>query len=209
MLDAAEQLVRQSGGTDFSMRILASTAEVSPATPYNVFGSKEGLLFELLNRHLAIIIERGLELSSRDPLEQIIEAAESAVDVILEDPAYLRPLYHVLLGLVDPMHHPKFLKDAFVFYRTAVNGALEHELIANEQDAHSLACSLMAQFLGLLDLWVHEDIDGEWFRAQLVYGFIHQVWPLARGPRVKRLQKRLATVRKTLAKKQLQPAFVG
>ncbi len=209
MLDAAELLIRQSGGTDFSMRALATMAEVSPATPYNFFGSKEGLLFELLTRNLKSFMKEALVFSSDDPIEQVIEAAENAVDILLRDPAFLRPLYQVLLGLTDPIHHPKFLKDAFVFYRTTLNGALEHKLLANEQDRTALACSLMAHFMGVLDLWVHEDIHDDWFHAQIAYGFIHSLWPIANGKSLKILKKRYADAKKVLSNRRKQPAFIG
>jgi AcrR family transcriptional regulator len=40
---------------DFSMLTLAGRAEVSPATPYNLFGSKPQLLSALFNRSLAAL----------------------------------------------------------------------------------------------------------------------------------------------------------
>lgn len=207
MLDAAEHLVRHNGGTDFSMRALASVAEVSLATPYNFFGSKEGLLFELLTRNLKMFMEEALVYTSDDPLAQVIEAADNAVTILLRDPVFLRPMYQVLLGLTDPLHHPKYLKDTFVFYREALNGAVKHKLLTSEQQSRTLACSLMAHFMGLLDLWVHEDIDDEWFRAQIIYGFIHHLLPLAKGQRLTMLKKKLASVNKVLSNPKLQPAF--
>jgi AcrR family transcriptional regulator len=209
MLDAAEALIRQTGGTDFSMRALADAAEVSPATPYNFFGSKEGLLFELLDSNLKIFMREALIFDTVQPLEQALEAAEKAVAIILRDPVFLRPLYKVLLGLTDPIHHPKFLKDAFVFYRATLALAAGYGLFEDEQERNSLACSLMAHFLGLLDLWVHEDIDDDWFRAQIVYGFVLQLWPLATGPELDMLRARLKSVKRVLGDKALQPGFIS
>lgn len=45
ILDTAERIIRDAGATDFSMRALAAAAETAPATPYNLFESKEGLLY--------------------------------------------------------------------------------------------------------------------------------------------------------------------
>jgi AcrR family transcriptional regulator len=52
ILRTAESLIRKTGGTEFTMRSLAAAAEVSPVTPYNLFESKEGLLYSLLSRSL-------------------------------------------------------------------------------------------------------------------------------------------------------------
>lgn len=46
ILGHAERIIRETAGVDLSMRALAAGSEVSLATPYNLFGSKEGLLYE-------------------------------------------------------------------------------------------------------------------------------------------------------------------
>jgi len=209
MLDAAEKLIRQNGGTDFSMRALASSAEVSPTTPYNFFGTKENLLFELLTRHLDFFLQEALIFSTEDPLERVLQAGENVVSIFLRDPIVLRPLYLVVLGVTDPLHHPKFLKDAFVFYKKTLDTAIEKKLLIDEQERTILASSLMAHFMGVLDLWIHEDIADDWFRAQVVYGFIHMLWPIAKGKSLKILQKKYTEVQKTLSDRSLYPPFFG
>ncbi len=190
------------------MRALAHIAEVSPATPYNFFGSKEGLLFALLTRHLQSFIDEALLKDSEDPIAQVLEAADKAVTILLRDPDFLRPLYQVMLGLTDPIHHPKFLRDAFVFYRSSLEGVIRKKLVANDHERDSLACSLMAHFMGVLDLWVHEDIDDIGFRCQLSYGFIHLLWPIARGKSLLLLKQRYAEVKIALSQKGSLPVFV-
>lgn len=208
MLDAAELLIRQSGGTDFTMRALASIAEVSPATPYNFFGSKEGLLFELLKRNLKVFLKNALTFKSDDPIEQAIEAAENAVQILAQDPVLLRPLYMVMLGLNDPVHHPEFIKEAFTFYRLTLAGAVEHKLI-DEDERSILACSLMTHFMGALDLWVHDDIEDDWFRAHVIYGFVQFLRPIAHGKRLIKLEKIHAEVKLQMRNCQRFPKFIA
>jgi len=208
MLDAAELLIRKSGGTGFSMRALAATAEVSPATPYNFFGSKEGLLFELMTRNLRILAKEALAYSSEDPIEHSIEAADHVVSVLVADSQLLRPLYQVVLGQTDPVHHPSFLKDALDLYRRSLDAALEQGLLTNERERTALACALMAHVMGLMSLWVHEDVDNDWFRSQVAFGFINLLWPFARGKSLKKLQKRAVVVRAQLSKLRAPQLFV-
>lgn len=206
MLDAAETLIRQTGGTDFSMRILAEMAEVSPATPYNFFGSKEGLLFALLQRTLEAFLSQGLAFSSEDPYEQALEAAENALDLLIGDPVVMRPLYQVMLGLTDPLHHPQFIKGAFEFYRGATHGLLDSGLLkdANEQDTFAFA--LMAHFIGVLNLWVQEDIGDEYFKAQVMLGFVQMLWSLSESPSPA-LSRKLDQLRRNLRSNKIKPAF--
>lgn len=54
ILDAAERLIRRGAGTQFSMRALAEEAGVSPATPFNLLGSKAKILEALFTRSFAL-----------------------------------------------------------------------------------------------------------------------------------------------------------
>lgn len=210
ILDSAEALIRQAGNTDFSMRVLAAAAEVAPATPYNFFGSKEGLLFELLSRSLEAFMKGALVSAKEDPIDKVLDRADKAVTILTSDPVFLRPLYQVMLGLTDPIHHPAFIEDVFVFYRRALDDMLESKLLGDEHEREILACALMSHFMGILDLWVQRDIeDHDWFRAQIAYGFTHLLWPFARGKSLTLLKARYAEIQGVLAKSRIRPAFLG
>lgn len=208
MLSSADALIRSSGGTDFSMRTLAASAEVSPTTPYNFFGTKEGLLFELLTVHMAEFMGAATTSHSSDPIEQVLIAGEKAVQLFLRDPVLMRPLYHVVFGVTDPTHHPQFLAQAFRFYDTTLDQLSAKGLIGDAQDRITLASSLMAHFMGVLDLWIHEDIDDDWFQSQVAYGFAHMLWPLARGRSLAILKRRMEEAKYTLSNARINPSFV-
>lgn len=198
ILDAAALLIRQTGGTGFSMRSLAEAAETSPATPYNLFTSKEGLLYALLSRSLDEITVQGLAFSSKDPLDRALEAAVKAADVFLLDPDFMRPLYQFLLGVVDPIHRPKFIERSLAYWSTALAAAEAEQLLSKDFDRDSLVYALMAHFMGVLDFWIHDDLDAEAFRARMVYGTVLLLLPLASDTRQPRLLRRLREAQRIL-----------
>lgn len=208
MLAAAETLIRNTRSTDFSMRALAAAAEVSETTPYNFFGTKEGLLFELLTEHMADFMGEANTVHSSDPVEQVLIAGEKAVRIFLRDPVLMRPLYHVVFGVTDPMHHPQFLARAYRFYDTTLDSLDREGLIGDAQDRITLASSLMAQFMGVLDLWIYEDIDDHWFVSQVNYGFAHMLWPFASGRSLAILQDHMQRAKQGLANAKMYPSFV-
>lgn len=208
MLAAAETMIRNTGSTDFSMRALAAAAQVSETTPYNFFGTKEGLLFELLTEHMADFMGEANTVHSPDPVEQVLIAGEKAVRIFLRDPILMRPLYHVVFGVTDPMHHPQFLARAYRFYDTTLDALDREGLIGDAQDRIILASSLMAQFMGVLDLWIHEDIDDRWFVSQVVYGFAHMLWPFASGRSLTILKDQMQRAKKGLSEARMFPSFV-
>jgi AcrR family transcriptional regulator len=170
ILDAAARLVRQRHGTDFPMVALAATAEVSPATPYNLFGSKAGVLYALLNRSLDELTSEVLTFSSDDPIDQVLEAGAVAAELFARDPGFFRPLFQFLLGVRDAVDRPRFMDRSLEYWKHALRTADERGLLPEEIDRDELARELLIHFAGVLELWVHEEVDGAGFRAQIAYG---------------------------------------
>lgn len=205
ILDVADNLIRQTGGIEFSMRMLAELAEVSPATPYNLFGSKEGILSASLARSLTRTVFEGLSPKSDDPLDFIITSSGIAVDLLVEQKQLLRPLYQYLLGVVDPLHRPEHIKRSIKYWRIVAETGLDgagHGVDVDDADRESLGYMLFAHFLGLLELWVHEDIDDGTFRARAVYGGLQLIAPFVRAQCLPRMQDRLREAKAEIAKLQ-------
>jgi AcrR family transcriptional regulator len=172
ILNAAERLIRKSGSTDFSVRALAVASAVSPVTPFNIFGSKEGLLYALLSRSLDRFFSKGLTFTSPDPNYHVVEAAEIAVDIFVSDPKFLRPLYQVLLGVPHAELRPKFMQRTFTYWNTALLTIPGITKTHSEAHLNVLTHALMAHFIGLMELWIHKDFDDESFRIHVICGFI-------------------------------------
>jgi AcrR family transcriptional regulator len=170
ILEAARKLIRRTGGTGFSMRRLAGEAEVSLATPYNLFGSKGGVLYALLNASLEKVDRAADTFSSSSPVARVLEIAGIAADVYARDAAFYRPLMQFLLGARDAEHRPRFLEQSLRRWTRTVQAAARHGLLPESVDVALLARQLMINFIGVLDLWVHEELDEEAFRAQSLYG---------------------------------------
>src|SRR5690606_28726569 len=109
IIDTAERLIRETGNTNFSVRRLAAESEVSPATPFNLFVSKEAILYSLLLKNLDRFFEEGFSFKKKNPLFHVIEASETAADIFIKDAVFLRPLYQVLLGVTHAEHRPAFM----------------------------------------------------------------------------------------------------
>jgi len=170
ILDAADALIRQAGGTGFPMLALSARAEVSPTTPYNLLGSKAGVLYALLNRTMDQIDERTRRFSSSNPIERALEAAESAADFFARDPEFFRSLHLLLLGVRDSVHRPYFMNRGLKFWPRPLETLTTNEMLPGSIKAEELARKLMIHFVGVMELWLHEEPDSEGFRAQTVYG---------------------------------------
>jgi AcrR family transcriptional regulator len=170
ILDSARRLIRATGGTDFSMRLLAEDAEVGLVTPYNLFGSKSGVLYALLNATLERL-DRVVDVRSpARAVDAVLELADRAAEIYARDAAFYRPLMQFLLGVRDLEHRPRALEHSLSLWSRTVDAAVRGGLLPQSLDRELLARQLLIGFIGVVELWIHEEFDDDAFRAQSMYG---------------------------------------
>ena len=74
-------------------------------------------------------------------------------------------------------------------------------LLSRSVDAELLARQLMITFIGVLELWIHEDLDDAAFRAQSLYGSALLVLAHAAPSARPRLQQRLRAIERRLPRR--------
>ncbi len=171
ILDAAEALIRDTGTTSFSMLVLAERAGFSPATPYNIFGTKDSILYALLNRSIDSISMRFAQVPGNiGPFEIVLSAADGAARFFISDPAYYRPLFQHLVGVRDALHRPAFMERSFQYWQGALARLRTDGILADDRTRDVLARSMMIYFLGSLDLWTQDELRDDAFRTQIMHG---------------------------------------
>jgi AcrR family transcriptional regulator len=130
ILDAAERLISEQGYAATSLRQIISEAGVNLAAVHYHFGSKEGLLDELVMRKVGPVNDRRLELLAQYEAE--VGAKPVPVAKILD--AFLTPI-----GAVAP-HHPQFVR---VMGRIVAEGLLPGLIEKNFHD-------MFARFVGAM-----------------------------------------------------------
>lgn len=97
IIRAARDLIRETGNTDLSMRMLAQRAEVSLSTPYNLFGSKRAVVLAVLEDERDFA-ERFAKLDAGNAIDRIFGAHELAFRYYTNDPDFYRTLWRALLS---------------------------------------------------------------------------------------------------------------
>lgn len=176
----AEAMIRETGSTDFSMRGLAERAGLSPATTYNLIGSKATVLYHVLISRMAPLF--GVEAAiARDmsQVDRVVAAGEFAVDCFVDDSIVFRPLFQHLLGVPDATHRPLFMAQAHAYWVRAVEPLADVLPDDGSLTTSDLARNLHVFFAGALDLWVHEELTAAQFRAQTRHGIAVQLLGIA------------------------------
>lgn len=97
IVKAARDLIRETGDTDLSMRMLAQRAEVSLSTPYNLFGSKRAVVLAVLEDERDLV-QRFRRLETSNSIEKMFSAHELAFSYYTNDPDFYRTLWRALLS---------------------------------------------------------------------------------------------------------------
>jgi len=172
ILDIARDLIASRGLDGFTLKELATTADVSLPTIHNLFGKKYDIFQELCTE---MVVRVDDVLSSPDMTDPI-EASEAFIDKLLElfrqDEAFYRAAFVAgeKTGLFE--HDPKsgiFAKSLQIAVNLCLR-AKEHGYLQGRVDSHCLAEHLFGiQRLARQD-WVAGYIDLDRYRSQVLLG---------------------------------------
>lgn len=93
ILTKATAIIKQTGSFDLPMRQLAAESQVSLRTPYEIFGSKAGLIRAVLANEMNDFRRRARELPVTDPLTTILERIDLSVRFYGGEQAFYRGLF--------------------------------------------------------------------------------------------------------------------
>lgn len=179
IINAAQELIRQTGGTEFSMILLAERAGVSPTTPYNLFGTKGGILYALLNQSVNTVYVEARRPRGATAVERVQDSARGLAAVLVRDPSFYKPLYTFLLAIHDPVWRPAFTLRSQQYWRDALTGDGPAEIEDKELDR--LANRLRFHALGCVEVWVHGELADRDFGPEMARGVadLYRGWQAA------------------------------
>jgi AcrR family transcriptional regulator len=170
ILDAAERLLQKGEAKGFNVRELACKARVGFATPFNHFGSKDGIMKALLSRLIEEMVKSFQnEPSGRDAIDRVFSMTEIAVDVLLKKPE----VHKVIVGSLSvPLPEcvkknvqlSSVKKDVQLLWNVVLGDA--EGIVPDQRDKGSmvLAEQLTVVFCGCLSLWSAGDIGNDQLR---------------------------------------------
>lgn len=136
IVQAARDLIRETGDTDLSMRMLAQRAEVSLSTPYNLFGSKRAVVLAVLEDERDFV-KRFRRLSTSNSLDRIFAAHELAFSYYTQDPDFYRTLWRALLSTTSEddmgLATPERLAQTRAIWRDMVQAAAQDGYLGGNQ----------------------------------------------------------------------------
>lgn len=158
IIQAARDLIRETGNAGLSMRGLAARAGVSLATPYNLFGSKRAIVVAVL-QDVREYRERFATLRVADPVERIFAALDMAIAFYVGDPEFYRTVWAAVLDVSDGVRGEILNPQRDAFWRGLVDDAFYGGAIADDIDPAVLLRQLEAILRSVMFDWVVGEIS--------------------------------------------------
>jgi AcrR family transcriptional regulator len=197
---AARVLMQKTGKTGFSMRALADEAGVSIATPYNLFGSKQTVMFAVLDADLQQYLDR-LQRLRADEVDVFFKAVSLTSSLYASEPNFYRAVLFAAYNGGGTKFRSIFDGPRHAMWKRLVTNAIDADMIRSEVDATAFAINLGYIFFSCILEWVNNVISLEEMEAKVQYGFaisLHGVsTPLSDErlwERVKTTQRRVTTL---------------
>ncbi|WP_273183491.1 TetR/AcrR family transcriptional regulator [Hyphomonas adhaerens] len=198
---AARNLIRETGDTNPSMRLIASRAGVSIATAYNLFGSKQAVVLAVLEDQQNFMEKFG-GLEAKNPIDLVFAAHELAVSYYIQDPEFYRPLWRALLdssgkndaSIVPPERQAK----TRAVWRTVLLRAQEEGYLDKEESIEWLERSLTHSATGAMLSWATGALPTEALLPSAGLGYAYILSTAATPKGKPTLKKRIAAYKSSL-----------
>jgi AcrR family transcriptional regulator len=169
ILRAARELMRR-GDVAFTMRALAETANVSIATPYNLFGSKQAVMFAVLERDLAAYADAVGARTVPAP-DVFFRAVDLAAEHYGRDPDYHRSVLFAAYSDGGREYRSLFAGPGHALWRDMVAAGIESGRLRPTVHPDALAASLEQQLFACVLEWVRGELGLEELVLRAHYGF--------------------------------------
>ena len=154
------------------MKELAKNAEVSFATPFNLFGKKEDILAALFNRRVTEQAERSAKRAKQGSgLANLLQVGLDSCDGYLADAELFRPLAQSFRMQKSPELEAISVQAQAIWQQTLEDCVADGSVEA-ETDLHALARRLHISFRVTFLMWATDELSDVEFRQQVLFNTV-------------------------------------
>lgn len=207
IVEAARELIRETGDTGLSMRAIAARANVSLATPYNLFGSKRAIVMAVLE-DVREFGERFGSIKNVSAIERIFKALSITLSYHVEDPDFYRTIWSSLL---DRAGSPELRAELITpesdrFWMGLIAEAVREGSLEDDIDVQLLHRELGNTFTGVMLTWVFGGCTAEQLEPAMGYGYAMTLAGAATDEARPKIRKRAIEYQRRLLKMKKEEA---
>ena len=198
IMDAAVILLGTRDSADITTEEIAALAGVSAATVYNLVGTRNELMYQLVFRILTDLTESLQALDPGDPIAEAQLIIEHTVSAFVSNPNAYRQVVAVTQRAAAS--HPTPIEPAS-FQVVAMRQAQSMGIIRKDIDASGLARQIFLSYTGAAMLWSAGRIDDAGFLTAARHGLFTALAAAATDDHREQFIDRMRPLSKTLEKK--------
>lgn len=193
ILAAAVRLLKRGGADGLTMRELARTARLSEMTPYNLFGSKAGVLAALFEDAMSKIVTQSFATELADPLDRLFAGQLALADIWTEESGLYREIIRSAresgADLARYSEVPTSLLEA------GLTDAVTAGLLTDDVPPSEVARHIFVANQGTYEHWASGEIDDAALRLDLTLGLAIPLLAVATASARKRILSRMGEAR--------------
>lgn len=182
-----------------AMRRLAEAAGVSPATPYNLFGTKRRLFLALYDEQRAGLIDRLAASRQPDAFARMFYAVHLFGAELAAEPAFFRALFATIYASDPEGEGPRDHDPGAEFWRAMVADLKAEGLIRATVSAPAFAANFLYLIGGATLDWVEGRLAVDRWELAVSYGLALASLPVATARSRAGLAARLAALEAAIA----------
>ncbi len=198
ILDAAVILLGTRDSTDITTEEIAALAGVSAATVYNLVGTRNELMYQLVSRILTDLAESLQGLDPGDPIAEAELIIEHTVRAFVSNPNAYRQVVAVTQRAAAAQPTPV---EPASFQVVAMRQAQSMGIIRNDIDASGLARQIFLSYTGAAMLWSAGRLDDAGLLTAARHGLFTALAAAATDDHREQFIDRMRPLGKTLEKK--------
>ncbi len=169
ILRAARRLIESGGAESIALKPVADAAELSLATLYNLFGSKEGVLIALLLESIQSFEERLSKLAPTRPVDRLAAIADLAVAEFTAHERFYRSLFHSIEQMGSRTQLLAVIRRCVDLGHESIAQAIEAGDLEPLVEPRVLAHQIFMAFVHALRTWSSGGSSSDLFAAQVAH----------------------------------------
>jgi len=192
IIDAARSLLQETGEEGLSMRALATRAQVSINTPYNLFGSKRAIVLAVLD-DVREFHERFASAKNLTPIDRIFRALSLTLGYHVDQPGFYRTIWSSLLGGTNSteLRAELIQPQSDQIWRGLLEEAVLEGSISKDIDLKHFQRVLGNIFAGAILTWVMGGCEVEELEPMICYGYAVALAGVITRKEISSLRKRI------------------
>jgi AcrR family transcriptional regulator len=185
---------------DVTVAAIAERSGLSPATVYNLFGSKGAILAGVFDLDLLVFERLVADAPAEDGLDRIFCAIAIAARLYRADPNFYR-LTMVARGGADlrSTFQATVREPRMRFWKRLVRGAIDNGGLAGWTDAEAVGVLLSQVAAGVLSDWASDAISVDQLEAEMSFGFAAVLASFAGRPAQTKIRRQINQWRARIA----------